>query len=69
MVHLRKNEIARNVLLDRFRLLRPVCIDDFEEAISFWIGDGQEQLCLKSKNTSGSHHYDSDSSNSVEDCS
>ena len=64
-----ENEIARNVLLDRFRHLRPVYIDDFEEAISFWIGDGQEQLCLKSTNTSGTHHYDSDSSNSEEDCS
>ncbi len=62
-----ENEIARNVLLDRFRNLRPVSMNDFEEAISFWIGDGQEQMCLKSTDTpAGTHHYDSDSTASME---
>ena len=59
------NEIARNVLLNRFRNLRSVSIQDFEEAISFWIGDGQEQMCLKGMNRSGAYHYDSDSSEST----
>ena len=60
-----ENEITRNVLLNRFRNLRPVSIQDFEEAISFWIGDGQEQMCLKSLNRSGAYHYDSESSEST----
>lgn len=58
----RGNEIARNELLNRFNNLRPVSIHDFEEAVSFWIGDGQEEMSMQMMNESGSCHYDSDSS-------
>ena len=58
----RGNEIARNELLNRFNNLRPVSIHDFEEAVSFWIGDRQEEMSMQMMNESGSCHYDSDSS-------
>ncbi len=55
-------EVARNELLNRFQNLRPVSIHDFELAISFWIGDGQDEMSIvRTKDALGSCHYDSDS--------
>ncbi len=57
------DDIARNELLNGFNNLRPVSIRDFEEAVSFWIGDGQDQMTKQMMtNESGPCHYDSDSS-------
>ena len=56
------NELARDELLDRFQKLRPVAMQDFEEAIVFWIGDGQEQMTAQMMNEASICHYDSDSS-------
>lgn len=54
--------IARDALLNGFKNLRPVCLEDFENAISFWIGDTHEDITshmtMKSNRTC---HYDSDS--------
>ncbi len=57
-------KIARDELLNGFKSLRPVTLKDFEEAVSFWIGDGQEQMTahMMTNNSSSSCHYDSDSS-------
>mmetsp|Transcript_27934 Transcript_27934/g.33063 ORF Transcript_27934/g.33063 Transcript_27934/m.33063 type:complete len:95 (+) Transcript_27934:488-772(+) len=37
-------ELARNALLNGFRNLRPVTVNDFEQAASFCIGDVQQSL-------------------------
>jgi SpoVK/Ycf46/Vps4 family AAA+-type ATPase len=57
----KSDERARNELLNSFKRLRPVGIQDFEEAISFWIGDGHGQISSQMAETCGSCHYDSDS--------
>lgn len=57
----KSDERARNELLNSFKRLRPVGIQDFEEAISFWIGDGHGQISSQMTETCGSCHYDSDS--------
>ena len=56
------DELARDELLNRFQKLRPVIMQDFEEAIDFWIGDGQEQMTAHMMNQASTCHYDSDSS-------
>ena len=56
------DELARDELLNRFQKLRPVIMQDFEEAIDFWIGDGQEQMTAHKMNQASACHYDSDSS-------
>ena len=35
---------------------------DVEEAIAFWIGDGQEDMTAQMTNQAAACHYDSDSS-------
>ena len=60
------NELARDELLDRFQNLRSVTTKDFEEAISFWIGDGQEEMTAQMTNEASICHYDSDDSNADE---
>ena len=55
-------DAARDELLNKFRKLRPVTMQDFEEAIAFWIGDGQEDMTAQMTNQAAACHYDSDSS-------
>lgn len=53
---------ARDMLLKGFQDLRPVSLKDFDDAISFWIGDGQDDIASRiRKDCSRSFHYDSDS--------
>mmetsp|Transcript_4261 Transcript_4261/g.4890 ORF Transcript_4261/g.4890 Transcript_4261/m.4890 type:complete len:115 (-) Transcript_4261:183-527(-) len=57
------NEMARHALMHGFRNLRPVSIHDFDEAVSFWIGDGQDQMTEQMMiHEAGVCHYDSESS-------
>jgi SpoVK/Ycf46/Vps4 family AAA+-type ATPase len=57
------NEMARDELLNKFQKLRPVTVEDFQEAITFWIGeDGQDQMTAQMMNEASTCHYDSDSS-------
>jgi len=60
------NELARDELLNGFKKLRSVTMQDFEEAIAFWIGDGQDQMTAQRMNQASVCHYDSDSS--LEEC-
>ena len=61
----RGNDIARDELLNRFQNLRHVSIADFDNAVSFWIGDGQrEKMPNQIMNVC---HYDSDSTVEEED--
>lgn len=53
-------ELARNELLNGFQQLRPVTLQDFQDAISFWMGDtelGYGNIHCRSNQT----HYNSDS--------
>ncbi len=57
------NEKARDELLNRFRRLRPVTMQDFQEAIEFWTcGGGQDQMTAQMMSEASICHYDSDSS-------
>lgn len=60
--------VARDALLNGFKNLRPVCLEDFENAISFWMGDSQEDIAshmtMKNNRTC---HYDSDSTREEDD--
>ena len=54
------NELARNELLNGFQRLRAVTLQDFHDAISFWMGDtetGYGNIHCRSNQT----HYNSDS--------
>lgn len=54
--------IARDALLNGFQNLRPVCVEDFQNAISFWIGDTHEDITSHmAMKSNGTCHYDSDS--------
>ena len=57
-----ENDAARDELLNQFSKLRPVTMQDFQEAISFWIGDGQEDMTAQMMNQAVACHYDSESS-------
>lgn len=57
-------ELARNTLLNGFRNLRPVTVNDFEQAVSFCIGDVQQSLPGRLMNKSSICHYDSSDSES-----
>jgi SpoVK/Ycf46/Vps4 family AAA+-type ATPase len=60
--HYNCQAVARDALLNGFKNLRPVCLSDFENAISFWIGESQEDITthMTMKNNRICH-YDSDS--------
>lgn len=59
---------ARDLLLKSFGNLRPVSLDDFERAISFWIGYQEDNLNVNSQsepsatNQNEKAHYDTSSS-------
>jgi SpoVK/Ycf46/Vps4 family AAA+-type ATPase len=61
------NEMARDKLLHGFTKLRPVEMNDFEEAITFWVGDcadDQEEMMPTMYKKSAAAHYDSESTSS-----
>ena len=71
-IHEDENEVARDFLLARLENLRPVTLEDFENAATFWMGNGQSQqqnnFALDAvENNSNVCHYDTDSSSSSSD--
>jgi ATPases of the AAA+ class len=58
------NDMARDKLLRGFMKLRPVNMKDFEEAITFWVGDDQEEMMPSMSKKSAVTHYDSESTSS-----
>ena len=57
-------ELARNALLNGFRNLRPVTVHDFEQAVSFCVGDTQQSLPGRLMRQTSACHYDSSDSDS-----
>lgn len=58
---------AHELLLNSFRNLRPVSLEDFEVAISFWMGDQSTHGSCNTHSVNGEHNsYDSDSSSDEE---
>lgn len=63
---------ARELLLAKFSSLRPVSLNDFERAISFWMGDQEEGPNMDETNGSSASyrhqvHYDTSSSSEEEE--
>jgi len=56
------DEAARESLLSSFRNLRPVSLGDFERAVAFWMGHGQQAGGCHFGQQSQQVHYDSDTS-------
>jgi SpoVK/Ycf46/Vps4 family AAA+-type ATPase len=53
---------ARDALLAGFKSLRSVHIQDFEQAMAFWLGEDHFQILGETVTTKANTHYDSDSS-------
>jgi SpoVK/Ycf46/Vps4 family AAA+-type ATPase len=62
------DEEARDMLLRDFRQLRPVSLDDFEDAFEFWLGKQQTTSITGAIQPKRKHvHYDSESSSDSEE--